>query len=311
MSKCTGRLDRLSTRAPWALLLWAGAAILACATVSIPIELQRHHRTASIQGTGEPIGADECATCHDEVQGRAQMPAHHQDCEACHGAGTLHVDSEAAADIRFPTSHDCLACHESGHTANLAWGTGQHERAGVLCSDCHNPHNQEPRYLRTAQQASFLQADRTTQVCVSCHTEVASQLHLPSHHPVREGMIGCSDCHDPHGDRRTALGGEAALCASCHQDHAGPWIFEHAPVAEGCSTCHSPHGTASYNLLETSQPALCLSCHSTADYWHVDTGEGLNPGDPVTGAVASAFYTRCTDCHGAIHGSYEDPHLVR
>ena len=33
--------------------------------------------------------------------------------------------------------------------------------------------------------------------------------------------------------------------------------------------------------------------------------------DPVTGAVASAFYTRCTDCHGAIHGSYETPHLLR
>jgi predicted CXXCH cytochrome family protein len=98
----------------------------------------------------------------------------------------------------------------------------------------------------------------------------------------------------------------------------GPWIFEHLPVAEDCASCHYPHGTASYTLLETSQPALCLSCHTTPDYWHLDTGEGLPPRDPITGEfasitgdVASAFYTRCTDCHSAIHGSYEDPHLLR
>jgi DmsE family decaheme c-type cytochrome len=284
--------------------VWAGAAILACTTLSIPIEPQRHHRTAAVQGADQAIGAEECTACHDEVQGRAPIAAFHGDCEACHGLGTLHVESEATQDIRFPTSRDCLACHESGHATHLDWGTGQHERAGVLCSDCHNPHNREPQHLRAARQVNFLQADRGTQVCISCHAEVASQLYLPSHHPVREGMLGCSDCHEPHGDRRSAFGGGTALCAGCHQDHVGPWIFEHPPAAEDCTTCHAPHGTASYNLLETSQPALCLSCHTPPDLWHADTGS-------VTGPVAASFYTRCTDCHGAIHGSYEDPHLVR
>jgi predicted CXXCH cytochrome family protein len=65
--------------------------------------------------------------------------------------------------------------------------------------------------------------------------------------------------------------------------------------------CHAPHGAAAYNLLDTNQPAICLSCHTPADTWH---GSGA-----ITGKVASSIYTRCTDCHGAIHGSYEDPHL--
>jgi predicted CXXCH cytochrome family protein len=99
-------------------------------------------------------------------------------------------------------------------------------------------------------------------------------------------------------------------------------IFEHAPTR----TAHvpQPHGSAQ-NLLDTSMPMLCLSCHSTADTWHFEaTGEpGLQPissDDPrppgercqlITMFGAGAFYTRCTDCHGAIHGSYQDPHLRR
>lgn len=311
MSKRTRLKGRRGVRAPRVLLVWAGAGILACATVSIPIEPQPYHRTAAIAGAEEPVGAEECATCHDEVQGHAPIAAFHADCESCHGYGSLHIDSEETAEIRFPSSRDCLACHEAGHTASLSWGTGQHEQAGVLCSDCHNPHSREPRALRAPRQVSFLQASRSTQLCLTCHAEVASQLNLPSHHPVREGMLDCTDCHAPHGDRRTALGGETARCAGCHQDHVGPWIFEHLPAAEGCTSCHAPHGAASYNLLETSQPALCLSCHTTPDYWHVQSGEGLSSGDPVSSAVGAAFYTRCTDCHGAIHGSFESPHLLR
>jgi len=156
---------------------------------------------------------------------------------------------------------------------------------------------------------NFPNADASSQLCVSCHADVASRMSLPSHHPVREGMVSCTDCHAPHGDRRTALGTPTAQCAGCHQDHVGPWIFEHTPVAEDCTLCHDPHGAAAQNLLETNQPALCLSCHTTPDSWHLRAGEGLPVGSPISSPVASAFYTRCTDCHGAIHGSYEDPHL--
>jgi predicted CXXCH cytochrome family protein len=81
----------------------------------------------------------------------------------------------------------------------------------------------------------------------------------------------------------------------------GPWIFEHAPVAEDCMMCHNPHGSASYDLLDTSQPALCLSCHTVASFH--GPGAGANPG--------ALFYTRCTDCHGAIHGSYESAPLIQ
>jgi DmsE family decaheme c-type cytochrome len=313
MRKRDARAETRGRRARSALLMWSGAAIAACVSVSVPIEPQRYHRTAAVEGADELMGADECAACHDEVQGYAPIATNHADCESCHGPGNVHADSEEITDIRYPASVECLGCHEAGRANNLSWSTGEHERAGVICSDCHNPHNREPRNLRRVKRLNFPNADASSQLCISCHEEIASQLDLPSHHPVQEGMIGCPDCHAPHGDRRIALGSGTALCSSCHQDYAGPWIFEHLPAAESCTDCHAPHGAVSYNLLDTSQPTLCLSCHSTPDIWHLRAGEGdpIGPGTSISTAVSEAFYTRCTDCHGAIHGSYEDPFLRR
>ena len=69
------------------------------------------------------------------------------------------------------------------------------------------------------------------------------------------------------------------------------------PAAEDCAHCHVPHGASTDDLLETSQPAVCISCHTLS----------------TSGAVHDpwAFTTRCTDCHNAVHGSYTDPHLRR
>jgi DmsE family decaheme c-type cytochrome len=309
MTAGTDRGRPRSSKRGRAALLGLSALAVACATVLAPIPAQRFHRTTAVKGAVEHVGADECTACHDQVEGHAPIAAYHGDCESCHGPGERHAESEDVADIRFPSSEDCLACHEASRTTHLSWSTGEHERSGVMCSDCHNPHSREPHLLRQPRQVNFPHADADTQLCVSCHADVASRLSLPSHHPVREGMLSCTDCHAPHGDRRTALGGGTALCSGCHQDHAGPWVFEHAPVAEDCTLCHNPHGTATVNLLDTNQPALCLSCHSTPDSWHLRVGAALPVGSPINGTVASAFYTRCTDCHGAIHGSYEDPHL--
>ena len=77
---------------------------------------------------------------------------------------------------------------------------------------------------------------------------------------------------------------------------------------------------ASHTLPDTAQPALCRAGHRTADAGHIKAGEGVstssadNPaGGPsaVTGAIGAAFYTRCTDCHGSIHGSHLDEFLRR
>jgi DmsE family decaheme c-type cytochrome len=305
MAEQAGR--RFMRKSSWGIWLTAfGLAgfSASCVTKWLPPEPRAYHRTvaAAEVAEAEEVGYDECEVCHDEVNGLPPAPDYHPECEDCHGPGELHADSEEVAEIRFPSDADCLACHGTGRSTHLAWSSSEHMRAGLLCTDCHNPHNRVPQHVREAsamQSAILMHASDTTQLCTSCHPAVASQLNLPSHHPIREGMVDCTDCHDPHESRRLTLGDRTSLCSSCHQDHAGPWIYEHPPVAEDCTICHSTHGTNSDNLLTTNQPGSCLSCHSVI-LGHAD------------GEVSTRqHFNRCTDCHGAVHGSYADPHLRR
>jgi DmsE family decaheme c-type cytochrome len=127
---------------------------------------------------------------------------------------------------------------------------------------------------------------------------------------VLEGIMKCSDCHNPHGgfelkQTRLATGADAA-CIKCHADKQGPFTYEHAPLkTEGCVACHTPHGSANPRLLKFSAVnQLCLTCHS------VDHGVGADePAGPTHNQ--NAQYASCTNCHIKIHGSRTSPVFFR
>ena len=259
-----------------------------------------YHRVEAVDGAGKAMGAEECYACHNSFDEHHVATEYHSDCEKCHGPGQLHSYTAKPKDIRFPSSEDCAACHQTGRRTLQGWMTSEHARTGILCTDCHDTHNQEPLHVRLASEIEgnvLRNASGTTQMCSGCHQGVAAQLELPSHHPVREGMLDCTDCHRPHESRKQTLGARTQLCASCHQEVTGPWIYEHAPVTENCGYCHTPHGASADNLLTVNQPGGCISCHTLAT-----AGAAHDPW---------AFTTRCTDCHSAVHGSFADPHLRR
>lgn len=259
-----------------------------------------YHRTTPVEGAGARIGAEACAECHASFEGHFMASDGHGDCEACHGAAELHRYTARAGDIAYPSSEDCAACHRLQGKALLGWTGSSHARADILCSDCHDTHDREPWLLRApdGQDRVLLpRASSRTRLCAGCHPGVVAQLGLPSHHPVAEGMMDCTDCHGAHGDRAVSSGRPTAVCADCHQEVVGPWIHEHPPVSEDCGYCHAPHGASADFLLEAGQPASCISCHTVA------TAGAIH--DPF------AFTTRCTDCHDAVHGSATDPVLRR
>ncbi|MBW2500025.1 MAG: hypothetical protein JRF61_22295 [Deltaproteobacteria bacterium] len=269
----------------------------ACAEGGGPDRPLGHQRVAPVEGARELLGSESCLECH----GHQPAPRHHRDCEGCHGSGERHVEDPLISEaIRHPANADCLDCHQTGHRGLLDWELSEHRRAGLLCSDCHEPHNAEPLHLRVASDVMrnvMPHARGESRLCVSCHMEVAAQLNLPSHHPVKEGMLGCSDCHAPHAGEQTRLGAQTDQCTQCHQAQAGPWIYDHTPVVEDCGHCHVPHGASADALLVATQPGACVYCHTVAEM-----GATHDP---------QAYVTRCTDCHGAVHGSYADPHLRR
>jgi DmsE family decaheme c-type cytochrome len=168
-----------------------------------------------------------------------------------------------------------------------------HRQADVSCISCHSPHHPESK--------EFLLAKPQTELCFSCHLAQRAQFAMPFHHRVNEGLIQCTDCHNPHGTekphqlRTSAM--QDAICFKCHTDKEGPFVYEHPIIkTEGCQSCHLPHGGANAHMLRLSTTnLLCLQCHT-------DSSFSPAPGAPSFHNQAT-FFQSCTLCHVAIHGS--------
>ncbi len=264
-------------------------------------------------------------------------------CESCHGPGKAHSDAEqeAAGDpakefagarliFKFDAnpkenSERCLVCHVTGKRQDF-FSHSLHASAGVSCMDCHVIHPAEfaahtDRVSLRPTQAEFFSVPRLAeearwlhgnllakpepQLCYQCHQTVAAQFALPEHHRVPEGLMKCTDCHNPHGNLNHFQLTDAnwETCVKCHVEKRGPFVFEHAAVRlSGCVACHTPHGSVNnFLLVRREQRLLCLQCH---------TGFHGQAGVPH-GRLGFQTSGDCTRCHVAVHGSNFDATLLR
>jgi|CXWL01.1.fsa_nt_gi predicted CXXCH cytochrome family protein len=204
----------------------------------------------------------------------------------------------------FVGSKQCSECHEgvtgqfhdTTHSHLIASGAKGQE---LGCESCHGPAS---RHVKSGGEDGTIINNAT--MCASCHQDVQSRFNMASHHPLGEGIVGCTSCHDAHGSKQATLTSTNTLCTSCHQEVRGPHVFEHAPSAENCTTCHNPHGSPVKKMLNTSEPMLCLQCHSLPNNRHGQTAANAN-GTPISAAALR----QCSSCHSAIHGSSQDEHL--
>jgi predicted CXXCH cytochrome family protein len=328
--------------------LLAAAALVTAATLATRVVLSA--QAAQADGSGTPavvqqagvVGQGTCAECHDAVAAQFDRSAHGRlpdharhgqqaGCESCHGPGSVHAGSGNTADIRSFRSLDareasraCLTCHQGEQ--GMAWRGSDHAMSDVSCTSCHRIHQSReaapglmgvegrPRAHATAPAPKGSLAKREPELCFTCHAELRAKFSASSHHPVREGRVTCSSCHDVHGSSEEHMlrteEGPNALCHTCHASKQGPFVFEHAPVEESCMTCHDPHGTVANNLLKQGEPFLCLQCHemhfhnarvSPSSPFFLPSGGSTNP-NGATG-FQRAFGTRCTTCHTKVHGS--------
>jgi len=276
---------------------------------STPSEVQRYVRPTD---PSLYVGADTCKTCHEDIYKDFANTPHFQTtmgkrgpqwqgCEACHGPGKAHVEGGGDVTKIFTfqgvsaqeSSARCLDCHElnNEHSNFLR---SAHLENNVGCISCHSPHH--------AKESQFLMKEKTPELCYGCHQDIKAQFDRPFHHRVNEGMVQCSDCHNPHGGFQAhqlrATVSQDAVCVKCHTEKAGPFVYEHPPVKiEGCTSCHTPHGSVNPRLLNTSRVnLLCIQCHSLA------SGAMATP----TFHNQAQKYQACTMCHTAIHGSNTD-----
>jgi DmsE family decaheme c-type cytochrome len=258
-------------------------------------------------------GPEVCANCHADyvatfnaskhgTKADARTPVNRGACSFCHGDGTEHVKAGGGRGVggirnlgsrKLPAEEKnrvCLTCHQGGK--RIHWQMSEHAARDVSCVSCHDVHTQHDKVRDKATQ---------TEVCFTCHKDIRAQINRPSRHPIREGKVTCSDCHNPHGGagfKMLVRDNVNDTCYSCHMEKRGPFVRTHQPVQENCAICHNPHGTTNDNLLRARTPFLCQSCHEPTSH------RGM-PGQPATisGTSANLLARGCVNCHTNIHGT--------
>lgn len=245
-------------------------------------------------------GAEDCATCHDDVlfadaregfshgarTGFELGGAHGQeDCESCHlpastpdeagrmfgRVAELLTKRSPAFEHKRVANTDCGLCHEDVH-AGVFGGSARG------CADCHSDLSFRAGledFEHGAETGFSLAGGHAGLDCAACHAEDSSRAR----------------------GRALAAGAD---CASCHEEpHAGQ--FEASPRGADCTRCHAPevpfaeprfdHDTGSDFPLEGRHRELaCDACHGT---------------EQLDGSEVRRFWPLdrdCAACHGEVEG---------
>lgn len=309
-----------STRALLCRFLILSIAML----LSVSLARAAQHEMAETDKSDNPAkeAVRVCTKCHDETEDKPilaifktkhammadkRTPFADEACITCHGPSEEHLvkppegQKRALPDMTFsndspvpPSKQNevCLNCHESG--IRLHWKGSQHEFRGVTCSSCHNVHvGEDPTLVKLTQP----------ETCFSCHKDQRALIYRPYRHPIREGKVVCSDCHNPHGSsgpKQLVKNSVNETCYTCHYEKRGPFLWEHAPVRDDCSNCHLPHGSIHPALLKSRGPWLCQQCHLAQ--FHPSTAYS-GTGIPPRGAAQQLLAKNCLNCHSQVHGS--------
>lgn len=315
-------LKTLGRASIFGLLLATTGLIVSCTSIktSRPVVPMREYERVLVGSLfADYVGNEACLqACHDHdqtatfladsVHGQQKVEGTDMplvNCETCHGPGSEAIEPDfinkyGRCDTtkfvplaRLPAaalSMLCLKCHSSYSMANMQyWPFSDHALGEVSCSDCHKLHQSSQQKLKGVE---------INRLCMGCHDGIRAAFSLTSRHPVPEGRMLCTDCHEPHGSqapRGLVSLDQKGLCLNCHGQLIGPFAWEHADVTDECTACHSPHGSIFADMLKVQEPFLCLQCHAGHTVFSA-------PASPSV-SIKGAFYTRCTNCHSQIHGS--------
>ena len=226
------------------------------------------------------------------------------------GADVKQLMTKEMEGAEYVGTETCASCHEKQNNEfNLsahARIAANEEIEGVAqgCEICHGPGSVHVE--AGGGRGTMINPSKKPEICFTCHLDKKMEFRLPNRHPVLEGHMSCSDCHDLHGvDARpwtaTSLDDINQTCFKCHQEKAGPFPFAHGALRDGCTTCHQVHGSITDKMLVARDANLCLRCHIQTDFPVIGA---RNHGTNLTQGTCWS-----NGCHTAIHGSYFDRHF--
>ncbi|MFN0112756.1 MAG: cytochrome c3 family protein [Blastocatellia bacterium] len=167
---------------------------------------------------------------------------------------------------------NCFFCHTTG--ANVAQRV-QFEKTtpGIGCETCHGSGEKHVAAMKAGEKGGIgmkklgdLDGDDITQnICGQCHRSVDDVIEMPNRaginnvrfQPYRifhskcysaDRRIGCTACHDPHGNLESSASFYDAKCLACHQSKTEMAKTEKATADRNARAC--PTGKAK-----------CTDCH--------------------------------------------------
>ena len=311
-----------------AALPFIQALVIVCASAFFASDVLAQQAASQSEARKDIVlkGDAKCTRCHDEnddypvlaigkTKHGTMKDERTPSCVSCHGESDSHINKPANAterpkpDRTFTKSSTtpiqarndaCMGCHKKDSTRSH-WEGSTHQLREVACSSCHQIHTQQDRVRVKVTQP---------EVCFTCHKEQRTQINRPSRHPIPEGKVVCSDCHNPHGSVGPKLVKRDSVndtCYTCHMEKRGPFVHNHDPVQEDCTICHNPHGTVTENMLKTRAPFLCHECHTPhGPNTPQLLGRQVVPQAVTTTGKNAINITQgrgCLNCHTEIHGS--------
>ena len=217
-----------------------------------------------------------CGACHTTGwQTTAENGGKHQDdmpgmegtftepgitCEACHGAGSVHVVTQSKADINLGDGDtECANCHYRPNRGPIEVSGGfvkHHEQSEELkngghgnlkCTDCHDPHK-GPHYANA--QPGAIRRD-----CYDCH-QVMPNKHVSG--------PACEDCH-------MAKSTKSGIKVNAYKGDVHGHIFSLNTAAVGASDANGMF-TSDGKLVDTANGKArvtldfaCYGCHTDAN----------------------------------------------
>ncbi len=210
----------------------------------------------------------------------------------------------------------CALCHEkevknfklTAHARIQIPGEGPRVE-GEGCESCHGPGSLhvdaggDPKLI--------VNPEKNPDACFQCHLDKSAEFSLPYHHPVKEGRMSCTACHDPHGEdinkpKELWMARANEVCAQCHREQTRTHVYEHEALREGCTTCHNVHGSINPKMLVERDNNLCLKCHAQVASPSLPGVIAIGT-MPHAGFAPTSFLQQGTcfsaGCHTAVHGS--------
>ncbi|MHC4876693.1 MAG: cytochrome c3 family protein [Planctomycetota bacterium] len=194
--------------------------------------------------------------------------------------------------------HDAPTSHSDDRTLLTAWAKSNHARAGVNCSGCHQPQQDEVTSewsdtvshetcgrCHASEVDGFLSSHHGMKLAAGLSPMQPLEARLPMKASAAHASLTCNSCHPAH--RYDTVTASVAACLNCHDDqhsreysgssHYRLWLAEvsgKAPAGSGvsCASCHLPRidngrVTVEHNQNANLRPnekmvrSVCLNCH--------------------------------------------------